>query len=62
MTANIYIPLWPFGVAFIALCLLPDLTKIVRRLTRRHTTGARTGAHPRVPVRSAGGTDWRDAA
>lgn len=31
MTAAIYVPLWPFGVAFIILCLTPDAWKMVRQ-------------------------------
>ena len=33
--ANIYVPLWPFAVAFIAICFLPDLAKAVKRRRRR---------------------------
>lgn len=32
MIANVYIPLWPFGVLFIVLCLGPDVVRWSRGL------------------------------
>lgn len=33
--ANIYVPLWPFAVAFIALCFTPDAVKVAKKWRRR---------------------------